>query len=488
MFISFVRAQSRQRRPPAGKTRGSIGIATAAALTASLGACVLAPAGLREERDALGHSGEAYAAPSAERKLPELGAPLAWREILARALAANGDLEADYFQWKAALDRVTIVAGWPDTNVMPAVSYMLSGGGMKAWDRTTVNIGFDPMQNLSLPVKVRKAGEAALEEAREAGSRFAAAKFSLQRRTLESWLELTLLEERRRIQSERVELARLLTGSAAQRASVSGDQRDLLRTQVEQRMAELELEGLTAEARASRAMLNGLLAREPAAALDLEASLPKPRSLPDDDAALLAAGVENNPELRALEFTVSAREDALELARLRFLPDINPFAGFTGSISQVLGAGVSLPTRIPQIRAGIEEAGAMLRGARARLRQAELDRRGSFVAALYVLRFSERQLSLLMSDVRPAAEQIVGSVRQAYATGVASFDELIDAQHLLLDVRLAIAEAQVERERRIAEIEQLAGFDIETLSSAPLRALGEPPARAPGKQEQDHHE
>ncbi len=460
------------------------GLRTVALLCAMcVSGCVLAPAGLPRERATLKQAGSPYEPPIEERAVPELSAQPGWRELLGLAFAANGELEADYFEWKAALERVAIAAGWPDTNLAPSFGYMFSGERLKAWDRTTVNVGFDPMQSLSWPSKVKKAGELALEEARGAGSRFVAAKFALQRKVLESWLELALVEEKGRIQQERARLAKLAYDSAAQRAAVAGEHRDLLRAQVDQRNAEIELAGLRTQAQAARAMLNGMLARAADAPLEIEPVLPGPRPLPADDAALLAAGVENNPELRSLAFAVTARQDALELARLQYLPDFNPFVGFTGSVQQTIGVGVSLPTRLPQIRAGIEEARAMLRGAQAVLRQTRLDRRSSFVAGLHVLRFSERQAAFFDREVLPAAEQVLGSARQAYATGKASFLELIDAQRVLLDVRLGIAEARIERERRLAEIEELAGLDVETL---PLRAT--PHVAVLESSEVDRHE
>jgi len=62
---------------------------------------------------------------------------------------------------------------------------MFSGGQMKAWDRTTTNVGFDPMQNVSFPTKTARAGRQALENARAAGQRFAARKFALQKQVLQ---------------------------------------------------------------------------------------------------------------------------------------------------------------------------------------------------------------------------------------------------------------------------------------------------------------
>jgi len=465
MSFSFVRAPSRGRRSSAKTSPSTLRLAVYSLLCAvSTAGCVLAPAGLSDERSSADDAGAPYERAPEERAHPELSERPDWRELLARAFAANGDIEAGYFEWRAAIERVSIAAGWPDTNLMPSLSYLFSGGSMKAWDRTTVGFGFDPMQNLSLPSKARKAGEVALAEAREAGRRFAAAKFALQRQVLDNWLELALLEERTRIQEERVALATLAAGNAEQRASVNGDQRYLLRAQVERREAEVDLEGVRAAARASRATLNAMLARDGDAPLELESALPERRAPSVGDAELISAGVENNPELQALALTASARERALELARLQYLPDFNPFMGFTGSVQQMLGVGVSLPTRLPQIRAGIREAKAMLGGARAELRQMRLDRRSSFVAALYMLRFSELQTEALTLEIGPAADQVAGSADQAYATGMATFLELIEAQRVLLDIRLAIAEARIERERRLAEIEQLGGFDVETLS------------------------
>ncbi len=442
----------------------SVRAGLAASLSTLIAGCVLAPRGLHEERAQVDRAGANYAVPIEKRALPDIGSDASWRDLLARAFAANGALESSYFEWSAALERVTEAAGYPNTNIAPSFSYLLSGSGMKAWDRTTVNVGFDPMQNLSLPSKVRKAGEVAFARAKEAGRKFVATKFSLQRELLDEWLDLALLDEELRIQIERSDLAKLFAANAAQRAGLSGDQRDLLRAQIEQQRAELNLAELRSRKNASRAKLNGLLARDPDASLPESFSLPEPRPVHGDDAALIAAGVANSPELEALAFAVEDRDRSLELARLQYLPDFNPFVSFTGGVQQMLGVGVSLPTRLPQIRAGVAEARAMLQEARAQLHQATLDRRASFVAALTMLRFAERDAAFLTDAVEPAARQVAASSEQAYSTGSAKFSELIESQQALIDLRLTIAEARIERERRLAEIEEIAGLDVETLA------------------------
>jgi outer membrane protein TolC len=346
---------------------------------------------------------------------------------------------------------------------MPSFSYMFSSGSMKAWDRTTVNLAFDASENLELPVKTRKAAEVALADARAAAERFRSAKFVLQRQVLDAWLDLALAEERLRIARTDLELLRVVAGTAAPRVQAGGPQRDLLQADIEVREAENRVLNAQSEARAMRAMLNGTLAREPDAPLEIGEELPEARAVPDDDARVLALGIDANPELAELAERIAGREDALELARLMYLPNFNPFAGFTGSVSQVVGVAVMLPTTLPQIRGGIAEARAMLAQARAMERQARLDRAASFVAALIVLRNSAREAELFLGSVLPAAQLLANTTQQSYAAGSADLVNLIEAQRTLLDVRLMFAEACVERERRVAELEQLAGTDFETL-------------------------
>jgi cobalt-zinc-cadmium efflux system outer membrane protein len=224
---------------------------------------------------------------------------------------------------------------------------------------------------------------------------------------------------------------------------------------------------------AMRAMLNGMMGRPPLAALTLPQGLPSPRPVSADDSTLIALATDASPELSRLAHDVAGRADALELARMGFIPDINPFAAFTGSISQTVGAMVIIPTTIPEIRGHIDEARAMLRASQAMLRQARSDRAASFVAALYAMRNAERQVEIFRRAILPRAEESLASARQAYTTGQGTFIDLIDAQRTLLDVKLMVAESRIEREERLVELEALAGVDIETIAS---------PATAPATQ------
>jgi outer membrane protein TolC len=386
--------------------------------------------------------------------------------VLQRAFLANGELESAYFDWKASLTRIPQVATYPNTNLAPNFSYMFSGENIKSWNRTTVTASFDPMENLSFPTKVAQAGKLALSEARVAGEKFAAMKFEIQRKVLTSYFDLVLMEEKIRISEDNVSLLKMLADTAQNRVQTGGSQVDLLKAQTAYRLAQSDVETMIWQHHAIEAMLNGMLARDADASIDLPETLPAPRPIPADDARLIAAAVDQNPELAKLARQVEGRKDAIELAKMGFIPDINPTVALTGNVAQVVGAMVILPTTIPEIQGRIDEARAMLRSDQAMLRQTRAERGAKFVASLYVLRNSERQAKLFEETILPRARQALDSSRQNYATGSGTYMDLIDSQRTVLDVRLMIAEARVEREKQLVEIEALAGTDVETLTDS----------------------
>jgi outer membrane protein TolC len=428
--------------------------------------CALTPKGMNEEQARLAAFAGRYEPPVEERQLPELPDQPDWRDVLHRAFLANGDLEAAYFDWKAALERIGIASAWPNSNIALGYSYAFSSDSMKTFDRMSFSAGFDSMENLSFPVKTAQAGKVALAEARAAGERFRRAKFALQERVLGTWAEYALLAERERLERFDLDLLNALQATAAGRVQSGASQQELLRAEIALRGAEDTLRNTQAELAAIRAMLNGMLAREPDAPLAPPAALPEPRPVPADDAALLAAASDANPDLAVLARQAEGRADALELARLQWIPDINPSAVFTGSISQAIGAIIVLPTTIAEIRGAINEAGAMLRGSQAMLRQAQHDRGASVVATLVALRNSERQEALFGQRILPVAEQLAANVRSSYASGQSGYAELIDALRAIIEIRLTAAESATAREKRLAELEALAGVDIETIGHA----------------------
>jgi hypothetical protein len=203
-----------------------------------------------------------------------------------------------------------------------------------------------------------------------------------------------------------------------------------------------------------------------------DASLPPPtvrdawRALPVDDAGVLAVAGVADPVLAALAREVEGRRDALALARLRYIPDFNPFVGTDGAAAQMAGIVVSIPTMLREVGAMVRESRAELDGALARMRQTDLDRRAAVVAALTMVRDGERRAALADGVLRRSAERVVAATETAYANDTASFEEMVAARTALLDVALLRAEAGTARARSLAELEALLGVDLEALDEA----------------------
>ena len=247
-----------------------------------------------------------------------------------------------------------------------------------AWNRTTLSAGVDPAADLSFPTKVSQAAVTALDDARAAARRFQAAKFDLQRRVLVGYFDLVSMDQKIRIQQENVDLLKALQQEAETRVQAGGAQQDLLKAQIDVQLAQNDLAAMESQHEVMLTGLNAMMGRNPQATILPPDQMPPPRPLPADDGTLLTIAVDNNPELAALAEDARGRQDALQLARMQYIPDINPAAAITGSVSQSVGAVVILPFTTPRIAAEIDEAEAALAESQAPTRHTRLDRGGFF--------------------------------------------------------------------------------------------------------------
>lgn len=439
--------------------------------TTFLAACSLTPKGFDEELKASDVAGVSYDVEIEKRNLPALPAQPTLKDVLHRAFLANGDLESAYFQWREALANVRVESAYPNTNLMLGYSYLFSSENMKAFDRSSFDLGFDPMLNLSFPSKVVKAGEVALEEARAKGKGLTAKKFALQEEILSNWAEYEGLSQKLKLAEEKASLLELSNRSILAEIVGGQSQKDFLTVKLEAGQTRNEVETLKTKLFSVRAMLNGRMALDPSTPLSTPQQV-ETRPISIDDLTLLKASVANNPELLSLVHEVEGKRYSLELARQQWIPDFNPTAMFTGSIEQSLGVSVVLPTAVAKIRAEVDRAEATFNSNLAALRQATLEKGANFVATLFLVRDLERQINLYNSTLLPIAQQLADSVASSYSTGAVKITDLVEAHLNLLEVKDALVEVQVEKAKSLAKLEALMGIDIETFNKATNPQLG----------------
>ena len=420
---------------------------------ALLGACAIHPKGEEEERARAEAEGAPYSRPFEERELPPLAPDASLEEVVRRALLANGDLEARYFAWRAAIERIPQAAS-PPGSAMLGYSQVFDGGS--AWDRTTLFLQSDPMANLPFPSKLATAGRLALEEARAAGLRFDRARYALQAEVVRAYIEIAHHVELERIRDEELSLLELVVATAEARTrSGASPQRDWLKARTELDRARNDLRTLHSEQPGLLARLNAMLGR--ASDAPLEARLPERRPLTLTDEEVLRAVAERNPELAALSREVAGHREALDLARQAYLPDFSFSGSITGSVAQTLGAALTLPLlRWEAIEGAIEEARADLRAAEAMRRQVGNDLAARAVLELYALRDAERRIDLFANAILPRADQDVALSRAAYSAGQVGVLEVLDGRRTRLESQLVFLEARAAREEALASLEAIA--------------------------------
>jgi outer membrane protein TolC len=434
----------------------------------ALASCAVHPRGEREERGRAEEARKELSLDAEPAPLPEDAGP---DDYLRRAFAANAALRARYWEWRAALERIPQEASPP--NPALSFSYLLGGPSMKAWDRTTLGIQNDPTAMIPLPTKLRAAGERALEEARAAGLRFEAAKFSVQASVLTRYVDLALHHEMMRIEDATSALLELESASAsAGLASGKSRMEDLLRARSEADLSKDRAKGLHGELSTLVAGMNALLGRPFDAPIALPPSMPEPRPLPADDADVLALAAERNPELAALAREVAGKQSALEIARQQWIPDFALSFEIMGSATRTVGGMLTLPLRTEAIEGAVEEAKANLRAAEERRLEVARNLAASFVLDLFVLRNDERQARLFEEVLLPRARLAAGAAESAYASGSAPISDLVRARRAVLEAELALAELRAQREKALVAIETSTALDVEALHPVRLGAAG----------------
>lgn len=268
----------------------------------------------------------------------------------------------------------------------------------------------------------------------------------------EAYAEINRQELQHLVRHEEVALARYGAGA--------GLQQQVIRVQAEiTRRQQRELQIRTRQAQLTAAF-NRLRDRPATTPIEIP-QLPRSRSL-ELDVERLRALARQRPEALAASARAAAGEARVEHAEKGFKPDFQLGLSFTlvdrrdddvgrvnppqgnGDDIFALTAGANIPLRRPRLEAALGEAlhrqSAAEESHRAVLAEIEYQI-GDLVARLPLL---EQQWRLLDQVLMTQAEEAWRSAEAAYATGKLSALDLLDAEHVLFDVRTSRARTQAD--------------------------------------------
>jgi outer membrane protein TolC len=428
----------------------------AVALVVLLPACTVYPRGEATERAAATEAGKPYERPVEQRTIPVLAPDAGPDDLVRYTLLANAQVEQSYWAWRAALEQIP-QEGTTKATAAITLNSMIDHGA-SSWEMNSLGVGNDPMADIEGPGKLSAAARRALEEARAAGSRFDKARFALRQKVLTAYYDYALTAEELRLAETDAGLLALARNSIEFRISSQGaPQRDMLKISNEIEISTNNIANIRSRLSAGLAALNALLNRDPGAILQPPAQLPAARLPGVSDEELLARAARFNPELRALADEIAGKKDAIQLAKLQYVPDfsINLTGDLAGAAQDIVGSLTVPALRYNAIEAGIFQAQADLRAAEAQRRQYAADVRAEVVIDLLLIRDAQRQAAVLQKSIIPRAEAIVESTRTSYSDGRASLLDMFDAQRSVLALRRLLAELRMTREKHLADLEMI---------------------------------
>jgi len=381
--------------------------------------------------------------------LPVLDTNATLGAFLTYAMLNQPRVEAAYYEYAAAVERITTERSLPD----PRLTLELDIQEVV----TTVMPGL--MTDLPWLKKLRIRADVASAESQARYFAFETAVLQTAFEVKRPYYQLYFLNERIRVNEETLTLLGQLEQIARTQVEAGkGTLQDVLRAQIEQERLRTEIVNLDDSRNPMLAQLK--------AALGMSVDQPNPpmpaqfESTPLDLTAtqLFATALARNPRLKAMEAEVRMAETGIQLAHTSKLPDFNVGVEADVKASPVMwrpSLGVTLPIWRDKIAAEIASAQGRKRAAEARLSGEQIQLAVEFADQSFVYRETTRNLKLLTDSLILKARQALEVARSGYSAGKVDFINLQEAQRSLLEFELAAVDARTRRELVLAEVSLL---------------------------------
>ncbi len=385
-------------------------------------------------------------------------------ELIQEVLARNPELAAARKQWEAATNRITQARSLDD----PTLSIQLWNVPQTFNVTQAQNSIFGLSQNLPFPGKLALKGDVAGRSAEMTEQAVRAKERELVARLKQAYYDLFLAQKAIQIHHEQVDLIRQFVEIAnAKFRTGKGSQTDVLKAQVELSILHQHLPVLEQRRETAQAMLNTLLDRDPALPLGA-AQEPSHTQLDKTIDELHGLALNARPELKAAELAVQRNEQSRALAQRQYYPDFNVafqrFQNFQANDGFGAYVAMSIPFAFwtkPKYDAGVQEAESAVAAARAQQHTMENLTRFQVKDLLARLRATDQVATVYHTTILPQAVQSLDAARAGYRAGKAGFLDLIEAQRAWRGFQLEYFKALVDRQHRLAELEQVVGIDLE---------------------------
>jgi cobalt-zinc-cadmium efflux system outer membrane protein len=342
---------------------------------------------------------------------------------------------------RAAAERPAIVSALDDPEVFPSIDHLpFMGGG--------ADVSFTVEQRFPLS-RIRSHRERAAQAgARRELAEIDRAGLDVELEAAAAFWMLAELRERAKLLDDQRALADQMAAAAIARFSTSaGMQADVLRAQLEVDRLAGEQRAIAAELRAAEAMLDTSLAR-PADAPIPELDLSVSEAEPPAAATIASTAITRRPELRAGNAEIARAEAEVSVMQSMYAPMAMVRTGPSYTMADGSGwmvmVGVSIPLWRGKLRAGVNEARAMVDMASADLDAMRRMIAGQAIAARERVAAARARYLALRDNIVPRARQAIGPTLAAYAASQTPLVSAIEAAQALWDAQRELAMARAE--------------------------------------------
>lgn len=384
-------------------------------------------------------------------------------DYIKHALLNNPGLKAAYEKWQAALEKVDPARTLPDPK-MTFSKYIEEVETRVGAQKYSIGINQTFPWFGTLDLK----GKAALETANAEKARYDARKLMLISKIKKLYYQYSYIAQSIRITQDNIRLVSNFEDVAtAKYKGGSGLQNAVLKIQVELGKLYDRQTSLEDSVTPVVAKLNSTMNRASSA------TLPVPESIPDDKISmdkseLISLLKSDNPNLKVMDFITERDGYMIGIAEKNYYPDIT--LGFNyisteprsdvimpdnGKDPLVASVSINLPLWRKKYNSIKREAQAEQRtGIRTR-EEMENSLIADLEMAIFELRDADRKITLYRDTLLKKAEQNVSITQLAFTSDKATFLDLIDAQRVLLEFKLAEKKAMADYGMALADIEML---------------------------------
>lgn len=390
-------------------------------------------------------------------------APLA--DLLRLAALNNPHLEASFLEWKAALERIPQVRNLPDPRFN--YKYFIENIETRVGPQRQA---FGISQMFPWFGKLKLKESVAYENAQVAKARYDAIKVKLFYQVKVAYYEYYFLSRRITVVEENLELMKYLENVVRTRFKVvESNHPDVIRAQVELGKLDDQVRSLKDLKTPLLARLNALLNRPMDAPVEWKTPI---MDIPSKiDVSSLETMLKNsNPELKTLQHVIAKERESIRLSRKDYYPDITLGLDYidtdkrsgaspsdNGQDAVAVGFSINLPinkdTYDANVRGSIASFGAALKNREDRENSLSVQLK----TAIYHYEDAIRKLDLYRDTLLPKATQSLKATEASFRAGKSSFIDLVDAERVLLEFKLASERAVTDHAIRLAEIEMLVG-------------------------------